>query len=143
MSTQTGRPRYVIYLNEACEQLAALDTSLEQRIRKQIEEFLRAWNVTDVFEKSVTQDVDYIKKRRGDTRSFATYVEVDGSHILIVLAVFKQKNKDTFWQEKALYQSKAEAYRTELTADDRDGNIDSYIENLRENDEYLVVGPEK
>lgn len=143
MSAQTGRPRYVIYLNEACEHLAELDDSLEKRIRKRIEKFLRAWNATDVFEKSVTDDIDYIKKRRGVTRAFATYLEVNGLHILTVLTVFKQNEKDKFWLEKALYQSKAEDYRAELMEIGKDGSLSSYIENLRENDEYLVVGPEK
>jgi len=143
MSAQTGRPRYVIYLNEACEHLAELDASLEKRIRKKIEKFLRAWNATDVFEKSVTDDIDYIKKRRGETRAFATYLEVNGHHILIVLTVFKQDEKDKFWLEKTLYQSKAEDYRTELMEIGKNGSLSSHIENLRENDEYLVVGPEK
>jgi hypothetical protein len=143
MSAQTGRPRYVIYLNEAYEHLAELDASLEKRIRKRIEKFLRAWNATDVFEKSVTDDIDYIKKRRGETRAFATYLEVDGLHILIVLTVFKQDEKDKFWLEKSLYQSKAKDYRTELKEISSNSSLDSHIENLRKNDEYLVVGPEK
>ncbi|WP_147298740.1 MULTISPECIES: hypothetical protein [unclassified Haloferax] len=143
MSAQTGRPRYVIYLNEACEHLAELDASLEKRIRKRIEKFLRAWNATDVFEKSVTDDIDYIKKRRGETRAFATYIEVDGLHILMVLTVFKQDEKDRFWLEKSLYQSKAKDYRAELKEISNNGSLNSHIENLRKNDEYLVVGPEK
>lgn len=143
MSTQTGRPRYVIYMNEARDQLSNLDTSLERRIRKRIEKFLRAWNVKDVFEKGVTEDVDYIKKRRGDTRAFGTYIEVEEIHILLVLAVFKQKEKDSFWQEKIIYQSKAEDYREELKGYSQDDSLKSHIENLRENDDYLVVGPEK
>ena len=143
MSAQTGRPRYVIYLSEACEHLAELDASLEKRIRKRIEKFLRAWNATDVFEKSVTDDIDYIKKRRGETRAFATYFEVDGLHILIVLTVFRQDEKDRFWLEKDLYQSKVEEYCEELKEISNDGSLSSYIDNLRENDEYLVVGPEK
>jgi len=133
----------VIYLSEACEHLAEFDASLEKRIRKRIEKFLRAWNATDVFEKSVTDDIDYIKKRRGETRSFATYLEVDGLHILLVLTVFKQDEKDKFWLEKALYQSKAEDYRAELKEIGKGGSLSSHIENLRKNDEYLVVGPEK
>lgn len=143
MSAQTGHPRYVIYLSEACDHLADLDTSLEKRIRRRIEKFLRAWNATDVFEKSVTDDIDYIKKRRGETRAFATYLEADGLHILIVLTVFKQDEKDKFWLEKALYQSKAEDYRAELKEIGQNGSLSSHIENLRENDEYLVAGPEK
>ncbi|MDL0131498.1 hypothetical protein PNP59_11225 [Halobacterium salinarum] len=143
MSTQTGHPRYVIYLSEACDHLAGLDASLEKRIRKRIEKFLRVWNATDVFEKSVTDDVDYIKKRRGETRAFATYLEVDGLHILIVLTVFKQDEKDKFWLEKALYQSKAEDYRAELQEIGQGRSLKPHIENLRENDDYLVVESEK
>jgi hypothetical protein len=143
MSTQTGHPRYVIYLSEACDHLAGLDASLEKRIRKRIEKFLRVWNATDVFEKSVTDDVDYIKKRRGETRAFATYLEVDGLHLLIVLTVFKQDEKDKFWLEKALYQSKAEDYRAELQEIGQGSSLKPHIENLRENDDYLVVESEK
>ncbi|RDZ33963.1 hypothetical protein C5B89_18585 [Haloferax sp. Atlit-47N] len=123
--------------------MAELDASLEKRIRKRIEKFLRAWNATDVFEKSVTDDIDYIKKRRGETRAFATYIEVDGLHILMVLTVFKQDEKDRFWLEKSLYQSKAKDYRAELKEISNNGSLNSHIENLRKNDEYLVVGPEK
>ncbi|MDL0126461.1 hypothetical protein PNP85_00430 [Halobacterium salinarum] len=143
MSTQTGHPRYVIYLSEACDHLAGLDASLEKRIRKRIEKFLRVWNATDVFEKSVTDDVDYIKKRRGETRAFVTYLEVDGLHLLIVLTVFKQDEKDKFWLEKALYQSKAEDYRAELQEIGQGSSLKPHIENLRENDDYLVVESEK
>lgn len=139
MSAQTGRPRYVIYMNEACDQLADLDTSLKKRIRKRIEKFLYAWNATDIFEKTVTEDVDYIKKRRGDTRAFATYAEIEELHILIVLTVFEQNEKNEFWLKKTLYQSKAEQYQSELQDN---SPLSSHIENLRENDEYLVVGPE-
>ena len=142
MSTPTGKPRYVIYMNEACQQLSEFDTSLEKRIRKRVEKFLRVWNATDVFEKSVTDDVDYIKKRRGDTRAFGTYIEIEKLHILIVLTVFKQKEKREFWLEKALYQSKAEEYRSELKEISRSDSLSSHIENLKNNGEYLVVGPE-
>jgi len=129
-------------MNEACQQLSEFDTSLEKRIRKRVEKFLRAWNATDVFEKSVTDDVDYIKKRRGDTRAFGTYIEIEKLHILIVLTVFKQKEKREFWLEKALYQSKAEEYRSELKEISRSDSLSSHIENLKNNGEYLVVGPE-
>jgi len=143
MSAQTGGPRYVIYMPEACEHLARIDTSLEKKIRKEIEKFLRVWNATDVFEKSVTEDIDYIKKRRGDTRAFATYLKVDGIHILIVLTVFKQDEKEDFWLERGVYQSKLEEYREEIEEISKGGSLSSHIENLRENNEYLVVGPEK
>lgn len=129
-------------MNEACDQLSELDTSLEKRIRKRIEKFLRAWNATDVFEKSVTENVDYIKKRRGDTRAFGTYIEIEEHHILIILTVFKQKEKREFWLEKALYQSKAEEYRSELEKISRNGSLSSHAGNLIDNDDYLVVGPE-
>jgi len=133
----------VIYMPEACEHLARIDTSLEKKIRKEIEKFLRVWNATDVFEKSVTEDIDYIKKRRGDTRAFATYLKVDGIHILIVLTVFKQDEKEDFWLERGVYQSKLEEYREEIEEISKGGSLSSHIENLRENNEYLVVGPEK
>jgi len=123
--------------------LARIDTSLEKKIRKEIEKFLRVWNATDVFEKSVTEDIDYIKKRRGDTRAFATYLKVDGIHILIVLTVFKQDEKEDFWLERGVYQSKLEEYREEIEEISKGGSLSSHIENLRENNEYLVVGPEK
>lgn len=142
MSAQTGRPRYVIYLSEACEQLAELDASLERRIRKQTEKFLRAWNAADVFDKSVYQDIDYIKKQRGETRAFATYLEVEGVHILLVLSVFKQENKGRYWKEKRLYQSKAEEYRAELQEVGTDKSLTTHIENLDDHEEYLVVGPD-
>lgn len=142
MSSQTGRPRYVIYLNEPCDQLDDLDNSLEKRIRHRIEKFLRAWNVKDIFEKGVTEDVDYIKKRRGETRAFGAYIELEGIHILIILAVFKQKNKSKFWLEKALYQSKAEDYREKLRKSSQNHSLTSHIENLRKQDGFLVAGPE-
>ena len=143
MSAQTGRPRYIIYLNEPCEQLADLDTSLEKRIRKEAQKFLTAWNATDVFDddKTVTEDVDYIKRDRGDTRGFGSYIEIGGVHLLIVLAVFKEDAKGDFWLEKTLYQSKIEAYREVLEEENQDGAIESYVENLRDHDDYEVTGP--
>ncbi|QLH78492.1 hypothetical protein HZS55_14860 [Halosimplex rubrum] len=141
MSTETGRPRYVIYLNEACEQLDDLDNSLERRIRKQSEEFLHVWNASDVFNKSVTDDVDYIKKDRGETRAFGTYIALNGYHILLVLTVFKEDVKNDYWLQNAIYQSRAEDYQEELEDVSQDGPLDTYIENLRNNDDYIVVGP--
>ncbi|MDL0118493.1 hypothetical protein PNQ29_03360 [Halobacterium salinarum] len=68
---------------------------------------------------------------------------MDGLHILIVLTVFKQDEKDKFWLEKALYQSKAEDYRAELQEIGQGRSLKPHIENLRENDDYLVVESEK
>ncbi|WP_323677567.1 hypothetical protein [Halorubellus sp. PRR65] len=145
MSAQTGSPRYIIYLNEACDQLEALDKSLEKRIRKEARKFLTAWNATDVFDddKTVTKDVDYIKRDRGATRGFGSYIEIGGVHLLIVLAVFKEDDKGDFWLEKTLYQSKVAEYQQVLDEENQDGAIESYIENLRANEDYLVIGPDE
>lgn len=139
MSAPTSGQRYVIYMDNALDQLSSLDKSLRKRIKKEIESFLQCWNAADVFDKSVTEDVGYIKRDRGDTRAFGTYMEIDDIHSLIVLAVFKQKDKSKFWQEKSLYQSMAKKYQTELEDSSQNASLRSHIENLKDLDEYIVI----
>jgi len=141
MSAPTDGPRYIIYVREACEQLDELDGSLEIRIKNEIDKFLTVWNIDDFFDKSVTKDVDYIKKKRGDTRGFGSYLRVESINILLVLTVFKEKYKQSYWDNSWKYQSRVEDYEKEIRDGDSNGNIISYIDNLRDDPDYFICGP--
>ena len=143
MSAPTDGPRYIIYVKEACEQLDELDHSLELRIKNEIDSFLTVWNISKFFDNSVTRDVDYIKRKRGDTRGFGSYIKVESLNILLVLAVFKQKHKQSYWDNDWKYQSKVEEYEEEIRNGASNGDIVSYIDNLREDPDYIVYGPNK
>lgn len=141
MKTQTEGSRYIVFFPPSPDHLEAIDNSLSERIKAEIKKFNQSWNATDVFDKEVTEDVDYIKRKRGDTRAFATYWcnPAESVHVLFVLAVFKQNDKDDYWKEKRTYQSKAEDYCAEFSKKARNGDLESHISNLEADDDYIVI----
>lgn len=124
------------------QDIAQLDDSLLTPIQSEIEKFLSMWDVSKLFAKTPTPYLGQIKKDRSDVRSFGSYWNAGGVHVLLVLALYKKSHESEYWSRVPQFSARAESYHEELDKHAAEGDIREALENFRGRPNYHLVGPE-
>lgn len=139
MSQSISGDRYVLYLPPAVENLDRLDNSLATLIEQEISKFLDIWNPSQLFDKPVFGGVMQIKKDRSVMRAFATWWDGGDVHVLLVVAVYKKKSQDDFWDDKREYNKLVQEYIEELTERQESGELTSALDNLENDSRFRLI----
>jgi hypothetical protein len=134
-----GDERIVVYVEPANTNLQALDGSPTKAIRGEIEAFLTAWKPEIVFDKEVLDPVYQIKKDRSVVRAFGAHWNGDDRSILIVLAIYKKKDEQQFWNRKQEFKATADDYLSLLDKGQANRTIDAWLSKARDAEEFKVV----
>lgn len=144
MRPQTSGDRYILYLPATVEQHRRLDGSLQKQVDDEISKFFDAWNVADVPAKH-RGPIGQVKNDRNGVRAFASHWNGGDVHVILIHTIYKKNQARTERKEWAALETlKEEAHNWQERFDERQQNdqLDTALENLRENDDYRLRGPD-
>lgn len=144
MRAQTSGDRYILYLPAAVEQHRRLDGSLQKQVDDETSKFFDAWNAANVPDKH-RGPIGQVKNNRNDVRAFSSHWNGGDIHVILIHTIYKKNQTRTECKEWAALETlkeEARSWRVRLDERQQNDQLDAALENLRENDDYRLRGPD-